>query len=138
VGDTTTESFGSVKPGLSFVNSNGFFIFSAEDASSTIDFSKAPIDEGIVDSPPSNDNKETVVCFPSPLKSSRWNGICKASPKRYRSSRQSWQFYGPSHVASALEMTNASENSPCFLQPGSGKEQLACRGGEGPEHQTPS
>jgi hypothetical protein len=49
--DTNTESFGSVKPGPSFVNNNGFFIFLAEDASSTIDFSKAPIHNGVVDSP---------------------------------------------------------------------------------------
>jgi hypothetical protein len=49
--DTNTESFRSVKAGPSLVNSNGFFIFSAEDAFSTIDFSKAPIDDGIVDSP---------------------------------------------------------------------------------------
>jgi hypothetical protein len=119
VGDTNTESFGSMKPGPSFMNSNGFFIFSTEDASSTIDFSKARIDEGVVDSLPSNDNKQIVVCFPSPLKSLRWNGICKASPEWYTRSRQSWQFYGPSHVASAMEMTNAGENYPCFLQPSS-------------------
>jgi hypothetical protein len=128
VGDTNTESFGSVKPGPSYVNSNGFFIFSAEDASSTIDFSKAPIDEGVVDSPPSNDNKENVVCFTSLLKNSKWNGICKASPERYRRSRQSWQFFGPPHVASTMEMTNATENSPCFLQPSSEVQlQASCK-----------
>jgi hypothetical protein len=131
------ESFGSMKAGPSLVNSNGFFIFSAEDAFSTIDFSKAPI------------------------------------PQRYRRSRQSSQFYRPFHVASAMEMTNANENSPCFLEPASEvelealctddttivlnmgartnpncssnivlqskgywKKLLACRGGQGPEHQT--
>jgi hypothetical protein len=115
--DTNTESFGSMKPGLSFVNNNGFFIFSVEDAFSTIDFSKAPIDDGVVDSPLFNDNKKTGVSSPSPFKSSRWNGIGKASPQRYRRSRQSSQFYGPSHVASAMEITNAGLNSPCFLEP---------------------
>src|SRR5665811_1472715 len=55
--DTNTESFGSVKAGPSLVNTNGFFIFSAEDAFSTIDFSKAPIEDGVVDSPLCNDNK---------------------------------------------------------------------------------
>jgi hypothetical protein len=114
--DTNTESFGSVKAGLSLVNSNGFFIFSAEDAFSTIDFSKAPIDDGVVDSSLYNDNKQTSVSSPSPFKSSRWNGIGKASPQRYRRSRQSSKFYGPFHVASAIEMTNAGENSPCFLE----------------------
>jgi hypothetical protein len=115
--DTNTESFGSVKPRPSLVNTNGFFIFSAKDAFSTIDFSKAPINNGVVDSPLCNDNKQTSVSSPSPFKSSRWNGIGKASPQRYRMSRQSSQFYGPSHIASAMEMTNASENSPCFLEP---------------------
>jgi hypothetical protein len=115
--DTKTESFGSMRAGPSFVNSNGFFIFSAEDAFSTIDFSKAPIDDGVVDSPLCNDNKKIGVSSPSPLKSSRWNGIGKASPQRYRRSRQSSQFYGPSHVASTMEMANAGENSPCFLEP---------------------
>ena len=55
--DTNTESFGSVKARLSLINNNGFFIFSIEDAFSTIDFSKAPIDDGVVDSPLCNDNK---------------------------------------------------------------------------------
>jgi hypothetical protein len=81
------------------MNSNGFFIFSAEDAFSTIDFSKAPIDDGVVDSPFCNNNKEIGMSSPSPLKSSRWNGIGKNSPHRYRRSRQSSQFYGPFHVA---------------------------------------
>jgi hypothetical protein len=123
--DTNTKSFGSVKAGPSLVNSNGFFIFSAEDAFSTIDFSKAPIDDGVVDSPLCNDNKQTGVSSPSPFKSSRWNGIRKASPQRYKRSRQGSQFYGPSHVASAMEMTNASENSPCFLEPASEVELQA-------------
>ena len=78
--DTNTESFGSVKEGLSLVNNNGFFIFLAEDVFSTIDFSKAPIDDGIVDSPLCNDNKQTGVSSSSLFKSSRWNGIGKAYP----------------------------------------------------------
>jgi hypothetical protein len=52
------ELFGSGKPGPSLGNSKGFFVFSAADASSTIDFSKAPLQEGVVDSPP---NKDIVV-----------------------------------------------------------------------------
>jgi hypothetical protein len=84
--DTKTESFGSVRAGPSPVNSNGFFIFSAEDAFSTIDFSKAPIDDGVVDSPLCNKNKKIGVSSPLPLKSSRWNGIGKAS-QRYKRSR---------------------------------------------------
>jgi hypothetical protein len=35
----------------------------------------------------------------------------------YKKSRQSSQFYGPPHVASAMEMANAGENSPFFLEP---------------------
>jgi hypothetical protein len=171
--DTNTESFESVTAGPSLVNSNGFFIFSTEDAFSTIDFSKVPIDDGVVDSPFCNNNKEIGVSSPSPLKSSRWNGIGKNSPHKYRRSRQSSQFYGPVHVASAMEMTNAGENCPCFLEPASEVELqapcaddstivqnmgarpnpncssnivlqskgvleklLACRGGQGPKHQT--
>jgi hypothetical protein len=80
--DTSTESFGSVKAGPSLVNSTGFFIFSAEDAFSTIDFSKAPIDDGVVDSPVCNDSNETGVSSTLALKSSRWEGIGNASPPR--------------------------------------------------------
>jgi len=122
--DTNTESFGSVKEGLSLVSSNGFFIFSADDAFSKIDFSKAPIDDGVVDSPVCNDNKETGVSFPLPFKSSRWKGIGKASPQRFTRS----QFYGPSHVANSMEMMNAGENSPYFLELASEDElQAPCR-----------
>jgi len=122
--DTNTESFGSVKAGPSLVNSTGFFIFSAEDACSTIDFSKAPIDDGVVDSPLCQDNEETGVSSFLPFKSSRWKGIKKASAQRYRRS----PFYGPSDVASAMEMTNAGENSPCFLELASEEElQAPCR-----------
>jgi hypothetical protein len=116
--DTNTESFGSVKSGPSLVNSTGFFIFSTEDAFSTIDFSKAPIDDGVVDSPLCKDNEETGVSSFLSLKSSRWKDFNKASPQRYRRS----PFYGPFDVASAIEMTNAGESSPCFLELASEEE----------------
>jgi hypothetical protein len=63
---TNTESFGSGKAGPSFGNSEGFFMFSAADASSSIDFSGAAIEEGVVESPPSKDIGQTLVCSPSP------------------------------------------------------------------------
>lgn len=116
--DTNTESFGSVEGGPSLVNSTGFFIFSAEDAFSTIDFSKAPIDDGVVDSPLWNNKKQSTVSSPLALKSSRWKDMGKAFPERYRRS----QFNGPSHVASAMAMANAGENSPCFLEAASEDE----------------
>jgi hypothetical protein len=114
VDGTNTESFGSGKPGPSFGNSKGFFIFSAVDASSTIDFSRAPIDEGEVESPPSNDVRQTIVYSPSSLRNSKRNGICRSSSERYTGSAHPRQLYGPSHVGSALEMMNAGESSSCF------------------------
>ena len=40
------------------------------------------------------------------------------------------QFYGPSHVASVMEMMNAGENSPCFLELAFEDElQSPCRDG---------
>ena len=84
--DTNTKSFGSMKAGSSLVNSTRFFIFLAEDVFSTIEFSKAPIDDRIVDSPLCKDNKETGVSPPLPFKDSRWKGIIKASPQRYKRS----------------------------------------------------
>jgi hypothetical protein len=78
-----------------------------------------------VDSLLCNNNKETGVSSPSPFKSSRWNGIGKFSAQRYKKLRQSSQFYGPSHVASAMEMTNDGENSPYFLEPASEVELQA-------------
>jgi hypothetical protein len=89
-------------------------MFSAADASSTIDFSRATIDKGVVESPPSNDVGQTIVCSPSPLKSSKRNGICRSSSERYTGSAHPQQLYGPSHVGSALEMTNVGESSSCF------------------------
>ena len=124
--DTNMESFGSVKAGLSLMNSNGFFIFSTEDVFSIIDFSKAPIDDGVVDNPVCNDNKQIGVSSPLPFKSSRWKGIGKASPQRYKRS----QFYGPSHVASAMEMINTGENSPYLFELDfEDKLQSPCRDG---------
>ena len=109
-----TESFGLGKPRPSFGNSKGFFMFSTANASSTIDFSKAAIDEGVVESPPSNDVGQTIVCLPSPLRSSKRNGIYRSSSEKYIGSAHLQLLYGPSHVGSALEMTNAGESSLCF------------------------
>ena len=103
VGATNTESFGLMKPRPSFGNNKGFFKFLVANASSTIDFLKAPIDEGIVDSPPSKDSGQIVVCSLLPLRSSRWNGICRASLERYIELAQPRKLYRPSHVASAFE-----------------------------------
>ena len=110
--DTNMESFGSVKAGPSLVNSTGFFIFSAEDACSAIDFSKAPIDDGVVDSLPCNNSKQSGVSSSLPLKSWRWKAIGITSPQRDRRS----QCNGPFHVANAMEMTNAGANSPFALK----------------------
>jgi hypothetical protein len=123
VGATNTESFGSGKGGPSFGNSKGFFMFSTADASSTIDFSRAPIDEGVVESPLSNDVGQTIVCSPSPLRSSKRNGICRSFSERYIGSAHPRQLYGPSHVGSALEMTNAGESSSCYEV----QNQATCR-----------
>jgi hypothetical protein len=54
-GATNVESYGSRKVGPSFANSKGFFMFSTVNTSSIVDFSRATIDEGIIDNPP---NKE--------------------------------------------------------------------------------
>jgi hypothetical protein len=114
VGATNTESFGSGKRGPSSGNSKGFFMFSAADASSTIDFSRAPIDEGVVESPPSSDVGQTIVCSRSPLTISNKNGVYRFRPERYTGSAHPRQLYGPSHVGSPLEMMNVDESSPCF------------------------
>jgi hypothetical protein len=123
VGATNTESFGSGKPGPSFGNSKGFFMFSAADASSTLDFSRAPINEGVVESPPSNDVRQTIVCLPSSLRSSKRIGICRSFSERYTRSAHPRQLYGPSHIGSPLEMMNAGESSPCFEV----QNQATCR-----------
>jgi hypothetical protein len=94
-------------------------MFSTVDASSTSDFSRVPIDEGVVDSTPSKDIGQTIVCSSLPLKSSRRNRICRSSSERYIGSAQPQQLYGPVHVGSAFKMTNAGESSPCFGQGGS-------------------
>jgi hypothetical protein len=41
-------------------------MFSVADASSTIDFSRAPIDEGVVESPPSKDVGQNLCAPPPP------------------------------------------------------------------------
>jgi hypothetical protein len=60
------------------VNSKGFFTFSAIDASSTIDFSRARIDEGVVDNPPPKDNDQIPRCSPSPCRKPPRNKICRS------------------------------------------------------------
>jgi hypothetical protein len=115
VGTTNTESFGSGKPGPSFGNSKGFFMFSTADTLSTIDFSKAPLQEGVVDSPPSKDIVCTIVCSPSPLRNSKKDRICRSSfSERYDGSAPSRQLYSsvPSNVRSAFDVTNAGDNAP--------------------------
>jgi hypothetical protein len=119
VGATNTESFGLGKQGPSFGNSKGFFMFSAADASSTIDFSRAPIDDGVVETPPSKDVGQTIVYSSSPLRSSRRNGVCRPSSDGYTRSAHLQQLYGPSQICSAFEMTNAGESSPFSGQDGS-------------------
>jgi hypothetical protein len=67
---TNTESFGSGKVGPSFANSKGFFIFSTKNASSNIDFSRALIDEEVVESPPSKEIGQTPLYSIQPSRSS--------------------------------------------------------------------
>jgi hypothetical protein len=67
VGATNTESFGSRKAGPSFVNSKSFFMFLVTNAFSIIEFSRAIIDEGIVDSPPNKEIWRTTLCFRLPF-----------------------------------------------------------------------
>jgi hypothetical protein len=116
-GGTNIVSYELGKVGPSVVNSKGFFIFLAVDASSTTDFSRAAIDEGVVDSLPREDIGQTLVCSPSPLKSSRKDGICRTlCSERYRGSANPHQLYGngPSHVNNGLDMTNAGKSSPHY------------------------
>jgi hypothetical protein len=128
VGATNTESFESGKQGPSFGNSKGFFMFSAANAFSTVDFSRAPIDDGIVESPPSKDVGQTIVCSPSPLRSSRRNGVCRPSSNGYTGSAHPRQLYGLSQIHNAFEMTNASESSPFSGHDGSEIQlQASCR-----------
>lgn len=49
------EPYGSWKVGLLFVNNKAFFMFPTADVSSTIDFSKAVLEKGVVDNLPSKD-----------------------------------------------------------------------------------
>ena len=66
------------KVGQSAVNSKGFFTFSTADASSTIDFSRIGIHEGIVDSPPPKDNGQIPRWSPSPCRKPPRNKICRS------------------------------------------------------------
>ena len=49
--------------------STGNFLCSAPTVNSTMDFSRKPIDEGVVDSPPDKKKRLSVSCSPSPLRS---------------------------------------------------------------------
>jgi hypothetical protein len=112
---TNTESFGSRKPGPSLGNNKRFFMFSVADASSTIDLSKAPLQEGVVDSPPSKVIVCTTVCSPLPLRTSKKDRICRSSsPERYDGSAPPRQLYSsvPSHVRSTFDVTNARDSAP--------------------------
>jgi hypothetical protein len=116
-GGTNTVSYESGKVGPSIMNNKGFFMFSIVDVSSIIDFSRATIDEGVVDSPPSKEIGRILVCSSSPLKSSRKDGICRSlSPESYGGSTHPRQLYGsgPSHVSNGLDMTNAGESFPHY------------------------
>jgi hypothetical protein len=107
-------SYESGKVGPSFVNCKEFFMFSVVDASSTIDFSRATIGEGVVDSPPSKDIGQTRACSPSSLKSSRKDGICRfLSFERNEGLIHPRQLYGsgPSHVNNGLDVMIAGESS---------------------------
>jgi hypothetical protein len=103
VNATNTESFGSGKAGPSFVNNKGFFMFSTADASSTIDFSKAAIDEGAVDCLPSKEIWQTPLYSPSPLKNSSKDGNCRSlSLMRYGGLAHLRQLYGSGPCKGAL------------------------------------
>jgi hypothetical protein len=126
VGATNTESFGFGKPGPSLGNSKGFFMFLAADASSTIDFSKASLQEGVVDSSPSKDIVCTIVCSPSPLRTSKKDRIYRSScPERYDGSAPPRQLYSsmPSHVWSAFDVTNAGDNASHSVGGGSNAQE---------------
>ena len=110
---TNTMLYESGNIGLSIVNSKGFFMFSAADVSLTIDFSRAELNEGILESPPNKGNGRIPVCSPSSLKNSRKDGICRSlSPERYGGSMHPRQLYknGPFHISNGLDIANASES----------------------------
>jgi hypothetical protein len=114
---TNTKSFGSRKARPSFINSKGFLMFLTGNASSTIDFSRVVIDEGLVDSLSIKEIGRSSLCTPSPLKSSRQDGICMSLfQERYRGSTHPRQLYRsrPSRVSTGLDMTNAGESSPYY------------------------
>ena len=53
--------------GKFLVLSTGNFLCSATTADSTMDFSTKPIDDSVVDSPPSGSQRLPISCSPSPL-----------------------------------------------------------------------
>jgi hypothetical protein len=108
-GGTNTESYGSRKVGPSF------FMFSIADAYSTIDFLRAAIYEGVVDSPPSKEIGQTPLCSSSSLKSSRKDGNCGSLfPDKYGGLVHLRQLYksGPLQMSTGLDMTNVGKSSP--------------------------
>jgi CRISPR/Cas system-associated protein Cas7 (RAMP superfamily) len=68
---TSTKSYGLGKVELLFANSKDFFMFLAADASSTIDFSRVAIDEGVGNNPSSKEFEQTLLYSLFLLKSSR-------------------------------------------------------------------
>jgi hypothetical protein len=55
--------------GQFIILSTGNFLYSAATANSTMDFSTKPIEDNVVDSPPSGRPRPRVSCSPSPLRS---------------------------------------------------------------------
>jgi hypothetical protein len=89
-------------------------MFSTADESSTIDFSRAEINERALESPPNKEIGLIPVCSPSSLKNSRKDGICRSlSLERYEGSMHPRQLYksGPFQVSNGLDIANASESS---------------------------
>ena len=78
VGGTNTMLCELEKVEQSAVNSKGFFIFSATNASSTIDFFRTGIHDSIVDSPPPKDNNQIPRWSPSPCRKPPRNKLCRS------------------------------------------------------------
>jgi hypothetical protein len=87
-GGTNILSYESRKVGPFCVNSKGFFMFSIADVSTTIDFLRVAIDEGVIHSLLSMDIRQTLGSSASSLKSSKNEGIyrslCDESSRYYR------------------------------------------------------
>jgi hypothetical protein len=54
--------------GQYLILSTGNFLGSAATANSTMDFSPKPVEDGVVDSPPSGRKRQPLSCSPSPLR----------------------------------------------------------------------